>query len=312
MKVSSSILDAIGNTPLVQLRKVVPSEGHARILVKLESANPTGSMKDRLTLALIEKAEQDGRLQPDGIVVENTTGSTGPALALVCAAKGYRLVLVTSDAFSRDKLDHMQALGAELIVIKAEKGLMTKKLIKEVIGTARELGAQPGYFYANQLDSPNQADGYIPMAEEIWEQTGGKVDAFLTGVGTSGSLRGTAMGLRNHNPDLLVAAVEPVESPVLSGGEPGSHRIEGIGIGFVPPRWDPGLVDEILQVSAEESIAMARQLASQEAVFAGTSTGANVVAAIKLAKRLGSDATVVTVVIDTGLKYLRSHLFIDD
>ncbi len=308
MSVASNVLEAIGNTPLVELERVVPT-GHARVLVKLEGANPTGSMKDRMAIAAIERAESDGRLSPGGTVVEYSGGSTGASLALVCAAKAYRIRIVTSDAFSQEKRDHMRALGADLVEVPSEGGRITKELIEEMIERAQQISKEPGTFYSDQLQNEDAIAGYHPLGEEIWSQTGGSVDAFIQVVGTAHSIEGTATVLRSYNPNLQVFAVEPAESPVLSGGEPGAHKIEGIGLGFVPQLWKASIADEIITVSTEEAKSMARQLASREALFAGTSSGANVVAAIRVAKRLGTGHTVVTLLVDSGLKYLSTDLY---
>ena len=308
MSISSNVLDAIGNTPLVQLCKVVPPD-HARILVKLEWENPTGSMKDRMAKTCIEAAEADGRLQPGGTLVEYTGGTTGASLALVCAAKGYRIRIVSSDAFSQEKLDHMKALGAELTMVPSEGGRITKRLIQEMIESARQISQEPGSFWSDQLNNVDAIAGYYPLGDEIWEQTNGHVEAFVQSGGTAHSLHGVTTALRRFKPDLQAVAVEPAESPVLSGGKSGAHNIEGIGIGFVPPLWDPSLVDEILSVSTEEAKEMARRLSREEGLFGGTSSGANVVAAIRIAERLGPEATVVTLMVDTGLKYLSTDLY---
>jgi len=278
-------------------------------MVKLEGANPTGSMKDRMAIAVIEAAESDGRLLPGGRVVEYSGGSTGSSLALVCAAKGYGIRIVTSDAFSQEKRDHMRALGADLVEVPSDGGRITKELVEEMIRIARQISEEPGVFYSDQLQNVDAIAGFHPLGEEIWSQTGGSVDAFVQVVGTGHSLEGTATVLRGYNPDLHAVAVEPAESPVLSGGEPGAHKIEGIGIGFIPPLWKHSLADEIVAVSTEEAKAMARQLASQEGLFAGTSSGANVVAAIRMAERLGPEHTVVTLLVDSGLKYLTTDLY---
>ena len=272
MNIASNVLESIGNTPIVQLRKVVPPSS-ARILAKLEWANPTGSMKDRMAKAVIERAEADGRLRSGVTVVEYTGGSTGTSLALVCAAKDYRIRLVTSDAFSQEKRAHMRALGAELIMVPSESGRTTKKLIEAMIETARQISEEPSSFWTDQLNNTDGITGYHPLGEEIWAQTDGQVDVFVQVVGTAHSLNGVTAVLRRYKPNLRAVAVEPAESPVLSGGKPGAHKIEGIGIGFLPPLWDPGLVDEILKVSTEEAKAMARRLAREEALFAGTSSG---------------------------------------
>lgn len=302
------ILNAIGNTSLVRLRKVAPTGG-AQILVKLEWENPTGSVKDRMAQALIARAEQDGRLKPGATVVEYTGGSTGTSLALICATKGYRLRIVTSDAFSQEKLDHMAALGAELTLVPSEGGLTTKKLILDMIEAARRLSQEPHTYWTDQLRNPDGIAGYHALGEEIWNQTQGKVDAFVHSVGTAASSRGVATVLKQHKPGIKIVAVEPAESPVLSGGQPGPHKIEGVGIGYIPPLWDPALVDEILPVKTDDAKEMARRLAREEALFAGTSSGANVVAAIQVAQRLGPDATVATLMVDSGMKYLSTDVY---
>ncbi len=303
-----NILDSIGNTSLVQLRRVVPA-GCAAIFVKLEWENPTGSVKDRMARAVITRPEQDGRLKPGDTVVEYTGGSTGASLALVCAAKGYGLKIVTSDAFSRDKLDQMRALGAELSLVPSEGGLTTRKLILDMIEAARVISRQPRTYWTDQLNNLDSVAGYHPLGEEIWDQTGGEVDAFVHCVGTAASSRGVATVLKRREPGVRIAVVEPAESAVLSGGQPGAHKIEGVGIGYMPPLWDPALVDDIIPVSTSDAKAMARRLAREEALFAGTSSGANVVAAIRLAQRLGPGATVVTLMVDSGLKYMGTDVY---
>ena len=300
-----NILDCIGNTSLLALRHVVPQNG-ARFLLKLESENPSGSMKDRMALAMIEAAERDGRLKPSGSVVEYTGGSTGVSLALVCAVKGYPLHIVTSDAFSKEKLDHMRLLGATLQIVHSESGGMTEKLTRDMIEAARVVAECTGAFWTDQMKNDNQLSAYTKMAEEIWRQTDGRVDAFVQSVGTSASLRGTGEELRRRKQGIKVVAVEPAESPVLSGGKPGSHKIDGIGAGFVVPLWRAEVVDQIEPVSTEEGVAMAFRLAREEGIFAGTSTGVNVVAALRIAEQLGSGATVVTVMVDTGMKYFKN------
>ncbi|HYL91678.1 MAG TPA: cysteine synthase family protein [Alphaproteobacteria bacterium] len=298
------VLQCIGNTSLVALRNIAPRNG-ARILLKLENENPTGSMKDRMALAMIEAAEADGRLRADGSVVEYTAGSTGVSLSLVCAVKGYPLHIVSSDAFAREKLDHMKLLGARLQIIPSESGGMTEKLTRDMIEAARVIAVKTGSYWTNQMHNTDQIAAYHKMADEIWLQTEGRVDGFVQSVGTSGSLRGTAEGLRRHNAKIKVFAVEPSESPVLSGGQPGSHKIDGIGAGFVVPLWQNAIADQIERVSTQESVAMVIRLAREEGLFAGTSTGTNVTAALRLAKTLGPDATVVTIMCDTGMKYLK-------
>ncbi len=303
-----SVLNAIGNTSMVRLRKVVPAGG-ASIFAKLEWENPTGSMKDRMAEATIARAEKDGRLKPGGTVVEYTGGSTGTSLALVCAAKGYRLKIVTSDAFSQEKRGHMAALGAELTLVPSEGGLTTKKLILDMIEVARRLSQEPNTFWTNQLHNPDTIIGYHALGEEIWAQTSGQIDAFVHCVGTAASSRGVATALKRHKAGVKLVVVEPAESAVLSGGQPGPHKIEGVGIGYTPPLWDPSLVDEILSVRTADAKEMTRRLARDEALFAGTSSGANVVAAIEIAKRLGPGANVVTLMVDSGLKYLSTDVY---
>ena len=302
------ILQAIGNTSLVRLRKVVPPGG-AQIHAKLEWENPTGSVKDRMAYAVIARAEADGRLQPGDTVVEYTGGSTGASLALVCAARGYRLKLVTSDAFSREKLDQMAALGAELTLVPSEGGLTTKKLILDMVEAARGLSREPHTYWTDQLRNQDSVAGYHPLGEEIWSQTGGEIDAFVHCVGTGASLRGVATVLKRRRPAVRIVAVEPAESSVLRGGPPGPHKIEGVGIGYVPPLWDAALVDDILPIPTEAAKEMARRLAREEAIFAGTSSGANALAAIQVAASLGPGAKVVTLMIDSGLKYLNTDVY---
>ena len=302
-----NILDAIGKTSMVRLRRVVP-EGSARVFVKLEWENPTGSFKDRMAHAVISRAEEDGRLKPGGTVVEYTGGSTGTSLAFVCAARGYRIRIVTSDAFSQEKRDHMAALGAELTLVPSEGGLTTKKLILEMIETARRLSQAPNTYWTDQLNNHDSIAGYHPLGEEIWEQNG-TIDAFVHCVGTAASVRGVATVLKRHKPDVRIVAVEPAESSVLLGGPAGPHKIEGVGVGYVPPLWEPRLVDEIVAVATEDAKAMARRLAREEAIFAGTSSGANVVAALRIAERLGPEAAVVTLMGDSGLKYVSTDVY---
>jgi len=300
------ILHLIGDTSLLALRHIVPKSS-ARILLKLESENPTGSMKDRMALAMIEAAEADGRLAAHGSVVEYTGGSTGVSLALVCAVKGHPLHIVTSDAFSREKLDHMRILGAKLQIVPSDSGRMTEKLTRDMIEAARIIAKETGSFWTDQMKNRDQLAAYHKMAEEIWIQTDGEIDGFVQSVGTAASLRGTGETLRRHNQKITTVAVEPSESPVLSGGPPGAHRIDGIGAGFVVPLWQKGIADEIERVSTEEAMAMALRLAREEGLFAGTSTGANVIAALRLAEQLGPEATIITIMCDTGMKYLKTY-----
>jgi len=305
---SLKILDAIGHTPLVELRRVVPA-GASKVIAKLESANPTGSMKDRMAMALIQCAAADGRLSPQGTVVEYTAGTTGISLAFVCGALGYQSHFVFSDAFSDEKRHTMRAYGAEITDVPSDNKKITEQLIKQMISASRQISQQPGHWWCDQLNNPDGEAGYHPLGEEIWQQSGHRVDAFVQVVSTAHSIHGTARALRSHNPQLRVFAVEPAESAVLAGRPSGSHKIEGIGIGFIPPLWKPQEIDEILAVTTEEAKVMARRLAREEAIFAGTSTGANVVAAVRVAKRLGTKATVATIVVDSGLRYLSTDVF---
>jgi cysteine synthase len=275
--------------------------------LKLESENPTGSMKDRMALAMIEAAEADGRLPANGAVVEYTGGSTGVSLSLICAVKGHPLHIVTSDAFSREKLDHMKILGARLQIIQSDSGRMTEKLTRDMIEAAGIIAAKTSGFWTDQLKNTDQLAAYYRMAEEIWIDTDGRVDGFVQSVGSAASLRGIAEALRRYNEHIGIVAVEPSESPVLSGGRPGGHKIDGIGAGFVVPLWHSGIADRIEQVSTQEAVAMSMRLGREEGLFAGTSTGANLIAALRLAERLKPGATIVTIMCDTGMKYLKAY-----
>jgi cysteine synthase A len=300
-----TILDTIGNTSLLELRNVVPVNG-ARILLKLESQNPTGSMKDRMALAMIEAPEADGRLKPGGAVVEYTGGSTGVSLALVCAVKKHPLHLVSSDAFSTEKLDHMRLLGANLTIVPSENGKQTEKLTKDMIREAHRIAEKMGAYITAQMENTDQLQAYTKLANEIWEQTGGRIDGFVQSVGTAAALRGISETLRQRDGRVRIVAVEPAESSVLSGGPSGAHKIDGIGAGYVVPLWHEGIADDIERVSTHEARAMAFRLAAEEGLFCGTSTGANVTAALRLAGRLGPNATIVTIMCDTGMKYLKN------
>jgi len=303
-----SVLGGIGNTPLVELKRVVPP-GSARVVVKLEWANPTGSMKDRMALAAIDRAEADGRLQPGYTVVEYTAGTTGISLAFVCAARRYPIEIVFSDAFSDEKRRTMVAFGARITDVASEGGRINAALIQAMIHTADEISRRPAHWYCDQLNNRDASEGYVPLGEEIWEQTAGHVDAFVHSVSTAHSIHGVTRALWRHNDKIRIVAVEPAESAVLSGQPSGSHKIEGIGIGFIPPLWQPELVNDIQTVSTDEAKAMARRLAREEGIFAGTSSGANVVAAIRVAEQLGPAATVAAIIVDSGLRYLSTDLF---
>jgi len=303
-----TILEAIGRTRLIPLQHLVPTKS-ARILVKMECENPTGSMKDRMALAMVEAAEADGRLRPGGSVVEYTGGSTGVSLAFICATKRIPLQIVTSEAASKEKRAHMTALGARITMVDSPTGGTTKALILEMIETARKLASTPGSYWTDQLNNTDQLSNYEKMGEEIWEQTQGKVSAFVQSVGTAGSLRGISTRLRAHDEAVHIVAVEPEESAVLSGRPSGSHRIEGTGAGFIVPLWTAALANEIQTISTADAMATARLLARQEGIFAGTSTGGNVAVALRVAERLGPDHTVVTVAVDSGMKYLSTELY---
>jgi len=302
--VQSGILGCIGNTPLVELSEKLRPQNSARVFVKLEMMNPTGSMKDRMALAMIEEAEKYGKIKKGFGVVEYSSGSTGTSLAQVCAAKGYPIRIVTSDAFSAEKLNHMRALGADLLLIPSHGGGITKALFTEMIEKTRELSRGPSIYWTDQMNNHDMLVGYRKLGDEIWQQTCGNITAFVHAVGTCGSLRGVSTELRRRDPNISVVAVEPTESPVLSGGQPGAHSIEGMGAGFVVHHWSPDLAGEIITVSTKEAYDSAMSLAQNECIFAGPSSGANVAAALRLAKRLPPDAIVVTLLPDSGFKYL--------
>lgn len=257
-----------------------------------------------MAVELIRSAAADGRLKPGGTVVEYTAGTTGISLALVCAALGYRLHVVFSDAFSVEKRKTMLALGAEITDEPSDGGRITEELIKRMIATSKEISTRPGHWWSDQLNNHDGVRGYLPLGQEIWRQTGGRVDAFVHAVGTAHSIHGVPRGFGETETPALVVAVEPAESAVLSGAPTGAHSIEGIGIGFIPPLWRSDLVDSIEQVRSEDAQAMARRLAAEEGIFAGTSTGANVIAALRVAEKLSPDAQVVTLAVDSGLRYL--------
>ena len=308
MDYKKNSLDAIGKTPLTLLNKITRGL-RSQIFIKLEYYNPTGSYKDRMALAMIEGAEREGLLKPGDVVIEYTGGSTGSSLALVCAVKGYKLNIVTSDAFSEEKLNTMRAFGAELTVIPSEKGKTTPDIVKKMMAKAEELGKEPNTYRTNQLYNKHSLMGYSKLGEEILTQLDGKVDAFVASVGTAGCAMGVAEVLKAKNPRTKIFIVEPAESPVISKGSVGTHQMEGVGIGFIPPLLRRELYDEVVTVTEQEAIQMARRLTSEEGIFAGTSTGANVVAAMNVAKNMDEGKHVVTVAVDTGLKYLSTELY---
>ena len=302
-------LAAIGNTPMVQLNRIVKPSG-ARVLLKLETANPTGSMKDRMAVEVVQSAVRAGKLKPGGTVVEYTAGATGISIAFVCAALGYPFHVVFSDAFSDEKRRTMRAFGAQVTDEPSDHGRITEELIKRMIARADKISSeQPDHWWVDQLNNPDAERGYFSLGDEIWSQSGGRVNVFVMSVATAHAIHGVTHGLRKHNSNIRVVAVEPTESAVLSGHPTGSHRIEGIGIGFIPPLWNPKLVDEIQTVSTADAQQMTRRLAREEGIFAGTSTGANVTVALKVAAQLPSDATVVTLAVDSGMRYLSTELY---
>jgi cysteine synthase len=303
-----SMLDAIGNTPLARLSRVVPKDA-ATVYVKLEFYNPTGSYKDRMALSMIERAEQRGALRPGMTVVEYTGGSTGISLAFVCAVKGYRCRIVSNDAVAKEKLRSMQIFGAELEVLKSQGGKLTADLVPKMMERARELAAEGPSYATDQMRNPDMVAGYEPLGAELVRQVPGRIDAFCAAVGTSGMLMGTSRVLKAANPATRIVALEPATSAVLSGGPAGTHGVEGVAPGFVPPQFDRSVVTETRGIDEAEARAMARELARREGIFAGTSTGLNVVGAIQLARELGAGHTVVTVAADSGLKYLAGDLY---
>lgn len=305
---SPSTLHTIGQTPIVQLRKIVP-ENSATVLVKLEYFNPTGSYKDRMALAMIEEAERRDDLRPGMTIVEYTGGSTGSSLAFVCAVKGYSFKVVSSNAFAKEKLDTMRAFGAELELIPSQDGKITPDLIPRMIARAKEIAQGDNIYFTDQFNNTDTLKGYSQIGDELLQQVDYPIDAFCGGVGTAGMLMGVAHALREANPRTQIVALEPATSPIISTGMAGAHHVEGIGVGFVPPLLDKNYYNEARGIAEAEAQEMARRLTREEGIFAGTSTGLNVVGAIQLAQELGPGHTVVTVAVDTGLKYLGGDLY---
>ena len=305
-----SILDAIGNTPIVRLRRCAPPNG-AELWLKLELRNPSGSMKDRMALAMIEGAERDGAVSPGDTIVEYTGGSTGPALALVCGAKGYRPLIVMADCFTEERFQLLRALGAEVDVVASVEGRprVTPQDIHNMIERAAELAARPGHYATDQFNNPYIIPAHREgLGREIWEQTDGRVTAFCHGLGTATSLLGVSDALRPHG--VFIQGHEPASSAAIGGGAPGAFVMQGWA-GFVMPLWDPGRVDHVEPIGDEEALEMTLRLAREEGIFAGISTGANVVGAHRLAERLGPEAVIVTLAVDTGFKYLSVRPFVD-
>jgi cysteine synthase A len=297
-RIADSVLDLIGDTPMVRLRRVVP-DGAAEVLAKLESLNPAGSVKDRIALAMIEDAERRGLLKPGDTIVEPTSGNTGIGLAMVAAVKGYRLIVTMPEDMSLARRDLLARFGAEVVLTPAIEGMTG------AVYAAEELVRNnPGYFMPQQFENPANPEVHRrTTALEILEATGGRLDAFVAGVGTGGTITGVGEVLKEHDPSIQVIAVEPSRSPVLQGGRPGLHGIQGIGASFVPGVLNRRIIDRVIGVGDEEAMAMARRLAREEGLLVGISAGANVVAAIKVARRLGKGKRVVTVLPDTGERY---------
>ena len=305
-----SILDAIGNTPLVRMRRCAPPNG-AELWLKLEYRNPTGSMKDRMALAMIAGAERDGLISPGDTIVEYTGGSTGPALALVCGAKGYRALIVMADCFTEERFQLMRALGAEIDIVPSVEGRpkVTSQDIHNMVARAAELAAEPDHYATDQFNNPYIIpDHRDRLGQEIWNQTEGRVTAFCQGMGTASSLMGVSEALRPHG--VFIQAHEPAASAAISGGAQGPFLVQG-WTGFVMPHWSPDKVDHLEAISDDEALEMTRRLACEEGIFAGISTGANVVGAHRLADRLGPDAVIVSLAVDTGFKYMSVRPYAD-
>ena len=307
-KTVRSMLQAIGNTPVVRLNKVVPPDC-ADVLVKLEYYNPTGSYKDRMALAMIEEAEKRGDLRPGMTVVEYTGGSTGSSLAFICAIKGYRFRVVSSDAFAKEKLQTMSVFGAELNIVPSEGGQVTPDLIPRMMQRARAVAESEPSYFTDQVNNADSVKGYEQIGRELLEQIDGPIHAFCAAVGTAAMLMGVAHILRRLSPSPRIIALEPASTPIISKAISGTHHVEGIGIGFVPPLLDKSFFDEARGIEEAEARRMAWRLAREEGIFTGTSSGMNVVGAIELARELGTGHTVVTVAVDSGLKYLAGDLY---
>ena len=302
------MLEAIGNTPLVQLQRI-PPPGWAEIWLKLESSNPTGSYKDRMALAMVEAVEKSGKLTADTSLLECTGGSTGSSLAFVCAVKGHRFTVISSDAYAREKLDSMRAFGATVLVEPSRGGVITPDLWPRMIERAQKLVETGGYIYLDQFHNSYAPAGYEQMGEEIVCQLGRPIDVLCGAVGTAGMIMGVGSAVRAAWPDARIVALEPDSSPVLSGGVAGPHGIDGTAAGFIPPLFNRSVVTDVLALPEAEARKMSRRLAQEEGIFAGTSTGLNVVAALRLAKEVGKGGIVVTAACDTGFKYLDGTLF---
>jgi len=306
--VADSVLKAIGDTPVVRLRRVV-GPADAEVVVKLEALNPTGSYKDRMALAMIEGAEARGALRPGMRVIEFTGGSTGSSLAMVCAAKGYRFVVLSSDAFAPEKLLTMEAFGAELRMVPSDGGAVTPALFERFRKEIAVLASEPDTFWTDQFRNQDAVNGYMGIGHELMRQTGGAIDVFCGAVGTGGMLRGVARALREAGSRARIVALEPSSSPALTEGRGGAHHVEGIGTGSIPPHMQDRPYDEARAIDEADARAMAKRLAREEGLLVGTSSALNIVAAVRIARELGPGKTVATVVVDTGLKYLAGDLF---
>jgi cysteine synthase len=305
MNIKSNITETVGNTPLVQLNRLAAGL-KAKVVVKLESRNPLSSVKDRIGVAMIEDAEKSGRIKPGATLIEPTSGNTGIALAFTAAAKGYKLILTMPESMSVERRRLLQVLGAELVLTPAEKGM------PGAIAAAEKLVAEsPDAIMLQQFDNPaNPAIHRATTAQEIWADTDGTVDIFVAGVGTGGTLSGVGGFLKEKKPGVKVVAVEPIQSPVISGGKPGAHKIQGIGAGFIPENLDTSIIDEVIKIDGDDAGAVSRRLAREEGILCGISAGGNVLAALELAKRPENEGkTIVTVICDTGERYLSTWLF---
>ncbi len=307
-RVRESVLQAIGNTPVVRLNKLV-TPGMADVLVKLEYYNPTGSYKDRMALAMIEGAEQRGELRPGMRVVEWTGGSTGSSLAMVCAIKGYKFTPISSDGFADEKLQTMRLFGGDMEIFPAENGKLVPELYQRMKRRAEELAKEPGTFYTDQFHNADAVRAYMGIGKELVEQAGTDIAAYCGGVGTAGMIVGVSRALKEAGCNARIVALEPASSPALTTGKGGPHRVEGIAAGFRPPHLSDGDYDEVRTLEEQEARKMARRLAREEGIFAGTSSGFNVAAALQLARELGPGKTVATVAVDTGFKYLAGDLY---
>ena len=301
------VLAAIGRTPVVRLSRLV-EHGMAEFWVKLESFNPTGSYKDRMALAMIEGAERSGKLRPGQTVVEYTGGSTGSSLALVCSIKGYPLRIVSATCFAEEKIRTMRAFGADVELIDSPGGI-TPTTIPRMMARAREIVDETGGYATDQFRNADMIDGYLALGRELAEQVDDRLDAICIYVGTAGCFLGTTRGLRERIPGVLRVAVEPGESPVLGGGTAGTHRIEGGGVGFLPPQLSAEEIDEVIAVPSDDAMAMARRAAREDGVWSGPSTGASLTAALKVARRLGPGGRVAVIQVDSGLKYLSGEVY---